>query len=501
MAVEIGSAYFTLLPSMAGTAAAVRTGLTAPAVTGAFNAGGVAGGAALGAGLSKGISIAAIGVAAVGAASFFADSINAASDLNESANAVRVAFGDAADEVARLGETSAERLGVSQNDFNSYAVRFSAFVEKIAGPTGDIAGTLDVLTTRGADFASVFNVEVADALALFQSGLAGESEPLRRYGLDLSATTVEQTAYRLGIAEIGAALTEDQKIQARYAAILEQTAVVEGDRARTADEFANQQRENAAKWEDALARIGEALLPAATAFAAWIGDEKNIALLEKMVDLFVEAEPAISATVDALTLLVDLNLLGPLSTITDLFDALEDGKVTVADLYSILMDNNQVLADSAVGMATHAGNAVNGLIDAANGVIGAVESVVNAFAQLGGASIAFPRIPRIGVVQGVSMGARGRGGSVKTRMANGGLVGEAGWSWVGEHGPERLFLPKGAEVRPADSVAAGVTDLSVKTLRTLDEIIARRMALYVDGEDIAKSNQRGAATLAALGAS
>ena len=49
----------------------------------------------------------------------------AASDLNESMNAMNVPFGETSDEIKVIGETSAESFGLSQRAFNEMAARFS----------------------------------------------------------------------------------------------------------------------------------------------------------------------------------------------------------------------------------------------------------------------------------------------------------------------------------------------------------------------------------------
>jgi len=105
------------------------------------------------------------------------------------------------------------------------------------------------------------NLEVSEAAGLFQSGLAGETEPLRRFGIDLSAASVQAFAYKNGIAEAGEELTEQEKVQARYASLMEQTSKTQGDFANTSDSLANRQRVLNARWDDARAKLGRGLLP------------------------------------------------------------------------------------------------------------------------------------------------------------------------------------------------------------------------------------------------
>lgn len=212
-----------------------------------------------------GIVAGAFSVAAV--TNFAKESVSAASDLQESLNAVAVSFGNASDAVIKLGEDASSRLGVTQTAFNQAAVRFSAFADRIVGEGGNTAGFIDDITTRAADFASVFNIDVSEALQVFQSGLAGEAEPLKRFGINLLQSEVEAYALREGLISVGETMDEQTKVQARYGLLLETTAKTAGDFANTSDGLANSQRILQATFTDMQAEIGGALLPAFAALA------------------------------------------------------------------------------------------------------------------------------------------------------------------------------------------------------------------------------------------
>ena len=199
-------------------------------------------------------------IAGLGAAAF--KSIGLASDLEESTNAVRVTFGEAADEVLKIGENSAKSFGLSKSEFNDLAVQFSAFAKQATGPGGDVAATIQDMATRTADFASVMNLDLATATQVFQSSLAGQTEPIRRYGKDLSAAAVEQFALTNGLIETKSELTETIKVQARYGLLMQETADTAGDFTNTSDSLANSQRILAAEAKDLATGLGEDLAPA-----------------------------------------------------------------------------------------------------------------------------------------------------------------------------------------------------------------------------------------------
>jgi hypothetical protein len=131
----------------------------------------------------------------------------------------------------------------------------------VVGAGGDVTGFIDDITTRAADFASVFNIDVAEALQVFQSGLSGEAEPLKRFGINLLDTEVKAYALDAGLIAVGETMTEQQKVQARYGLLMESTAKTQGDFANTSDSLANSQRILQASFEDLQASVGSALLP------------------------------------------------------------------------------------------------------------------------------------------------------------------------------------------------------------------------------------------------
>jgi len=351
-----------------------------------------------------------------GAKDFVLGSIDISSDLRESVNAVEVAYGDAAESVLQLGENSAKAFGLSKRDLNAYATQFSAFIGTIAGEGGDIAGTLETLVGRGTDFASVFNTDVAEALRLFQSGLAGETEPLRKYGIDLSAASVEAYALANGIGDGVGALTEAEKVQARYGSLLEQTAKVQGDFANTSDELANKNRINAASWDDVQAKIGDAFLPIAQQVASVVGDDlipiigelaeeqgpelaKAFAdILPDLTELARELLPQLpglfKSTADALPAIVGfLGLLAPLlisgiegwnglsTTIGGFFDLIS-GNTSPEELYERMIalqgpvgDVARWFSDAGFQMGQAIGGAANFIGQKAEEIVGFLGSI------------------------------------------------------------------------------------------------------------------------------
>lgn len=211
--------------------------------------------------------------AAVKIKDFFGGAIDAASDLNESITKVGVVFGTSAIQVRSFAETAADSIGQSEQQALEATGTFgNLFVSMGLG--GKSAADMSInLVKLASDLASFNNVDPTDALDALRSGLVGETEPLRRFGVNLNEATLKQKALELGLKTTGATLDPVVKAQAAYALILEQTTTAQGDFARTADGLANQQRTMTAQWADAKAELGEGLLPIMISVAGFINDE------------------------------------------------------------------------------------------------------------------------------------------------------------------------------------------------------------------------------------
>jgi hypothetical protein len=208
--------------------------------------------------LGKLIAGAAIGKAVK---DFAKASIDAASDLEESINAVQVTYGELSGTILDFGQVSAKTVGLAAADFNSFAVRFAGFTKQIATGGKSAADVTIDLTKRIADFASVMNLDLNEAATVFGSTLAGESEAIRRFGIDMSAASIEAFALSTGLIKSKDEMTAGIKVQATYAKLMADTAQVANDFANTSDSLANRQRILSAEFKDMQVVIGQALVP------------------------------------------------------------------------------------------------------------------------------------------------------------------------------------------------------------------------------------------------
>lgn len=192
---------------------------------------------------------------------------DAASNLGESINAVNVIFGSAAGVIHEFAKVAAGEAGLSMRALNEAVTPIGAMLINAGLGANDAATASIDLAKRSADMASIFNVDVSEALAATAAGLRGESEPLRRFGVDLSDAAVRAKAVELGLADSTASVDAHGLAQARIAVLMAETDKMAGDFVNTSDQLANKERINAQVAENTAAVYGEKLLPAKQAIA------------------------------------------------------------------------------------------------------------------------------------------------------------------------------------------------------------------------------------------
>lgn len=192
---------------------------------------------------------------------YLGNAVNKSMEYTESLNLFTVAMGEYADEARKYAEEVSQIMGIdpaewlkAQGTFNILATGFGVAADKAAIMSKN-------LTQLGYDISSFYNINVQDAMLKLQSGLAGELEPLRRLGYDLSQARLQQEAYALGIDKSVTAMTQAEKSMLRYHAIMSQVTQVQGDMARTLESPANQTRILKAQVQQLSRAIGNIFIP------------------------------------------------------------------------------------------------------------------------------------------------------------------------------------------------------------------------------------------------
>lgn len=213
----------------------------------------------------KALNVAAVAITFRKIGHFIAQAVTESKKYQEDLNLFTVALGQYAAEAQNYAEKVSDVMGIdpaqwlrNQGIFNTLLTGF--------GDTAERAQLMSQnLTQLGYDISSFFNISIEDAMQKLQSGISGELEPLRRLGYDLSQARLEQTALNLGIKESVANMTQAEKAELRYYAIMTQVTTAQGDMARTLEAPANQLRILQAQLTQAARAIGNIFIPALNA--------------------------------------------------------------------------------------------------------------------------------------------------------------------------------------------------------------------------------------------
>lgn len=209
--------------------------------------------------LAAKISAAYIGLKSI--TSVIAGWITASNSYIENLNLFNVSMGQYAEEARNYAEQVGEVMGINPGEWMRNQGVFMTITDGF-GVASDRAYTMSKnLTQLTYDLASFFNISTSDAFQKLESGISGELEPLRRLGYDLSVARLQQEAYNLGIEKSVTAMTQAEKAELRYYAIMTQVTNAQGDMARTLEAPANQLRILQAQVEQATRALGNLFLP------------------------------------------------------------------------------------------------------------------------------------------------------------------------------------------------------------------------------------------------
>jgi hypothetical protein len=195
------------------------------------------------------------------AVQFIKDGIMGASALNETVNRTKVVFGEAFGPVEAQANAMSNAFRVSRQSQMDVAAGFGAMAQGAGMSEKASADLANRMTAMAANLTSSVNVPFEETSGKIRSALAGQSEPLREFGVLMTEDSVKAKAMAMGLGQAKGAISEQAKMMARAQLVVEGLAYAENDLANTADSTANQFRKAGGGLTEFATRIGELLLP------------------------------------------------------------------------------------------------------------------------------------------------------------------------------------------------------------------------------------------------
>ena len=276
-------------------------------------------------------------------------------DYVENLNLFTVAMGEGAQAAYDYAHEVKEALGIDPSEW----MRNQGVFKQITSGFGVVQDKANLmsknLTQIGYDISSFFNISIEESMQKVQSGIAGELEPLRRLGYALDQATLQELAYKHGIDMKITAMTQAQKSQLRYLAIMQQSGNVMGDMARTITTPANAMRILNQQITQLRRALGNLLIPAISAILPYV---------QAFVELLTEAIQRLAVLVGFELPKIDYSNLGGLTGGAESAgDALDNAAEKAKKLKSYTMgfDELNVISESAAaGSGTGTGAGLGG---------------------------------------------------------------------------------------------------------------------------------------------
>lgn len=239
--------------------------------------------------------VAATGFAAATAAAW--GLVQAASSADETFAALRATIGEgAARNVQSWASEQANLLGRSMYDLMGGVQQFSAFLEpQLKGTGHDIATMSKRLSELAVDLAAFYDTADAEAQMRLFSGMSGETEAVRRLGIDISDTALSNFNHTVNKDSRNLAqLTLQEKTLLRYNKILEDTQKKQGHAAKEAQQWAGSLKRVEGLMKDMAVKWGRRLRDGALQMLRLF--EKTLKAVEATIETVVMYTSTIQTT-------------------------------------------------------------------------------------------------------------------------------------------------------------------------------------------------------------
>lgn len=191
-------------------------------------------------------------------------STKAASDAAETANAFKVAFGAQEEAANKFARTYSKEVGRALDETQGQMAKTQLVLTGVGVSAEQALSMTEAIQKRSADIGSLWNVADAEAYQAILSGIAGEAEPLKKFGVALNEAAMKQELLRLGFKGTASDAPEAAKSIARLNIIMKASASADGDAIKTKDGLANSTKRAQAEFRNAAVELGKNFLPMAT---------------------------------------------------------------------------------------------------------------------------------------------------------------------------------------------------------------------------------------------
>ena len=275
--------------------------------------------------------------------------VKMASDLEETLSKTEVVFGECTDTIMKWSDTSLTAMGLSKQSVLDGAALYGDMATALGLTKNKAADVSMQLVQLSADMASFKNTSQEMAQTALAAIFTGETEALKKYGIVMTETNLQEFAKTQGIKKNISAMNQQEKVMLRLAYVQEVTKNASGDFQRTNQGFANQTRILTEGVKELATILGNNLLPQAT---------KILQVINNLIANFAAMDEETQATV--IKMAAFASSIGPALIVI--------GKLTkgVFSAYSSINMLTQKIGVASNGLKTFATNMGTSCVGAIN---------------------------------------------------------------------------------------------------------------------------------------
>lgn len=200
------------------------------------------------------------GIMAVALSGFGGAALKAASDLNELQSKAEQVFKANTDAVRKWSDVTSKEVGRAKSSLLTYATDLAAVIQPTGVANEKLVEMSQNFSKLAVDLASFHNKSDIQAFNALRSAITGEIEPLKQFGVVMTEANLQAFALSQGIKANVKDLNQAEKAQLRYAFIMANTTVAQGDAERTADGLANQYRRATENVKEFFEQLGQPIM-------------------------------------------------------------------------------------------------------------------------------------------------------------------------------------------------------------------------------------------------
>ena len=186
--------------------------------------------------------------------------VTSASDLAEAQNVVDTAFDNMSWKMEQFAATALDVYGISKLTAKNMGSTYMAMAKGMGVATDAASDMAVTLTGRLSDIMSFYNKTLQQVDTIGRSLITGETEPMKAIGVVMTQTNLSAYAMAQGFAKTYDEMSSNEQLLVRYKYFLEQTAMAQGDFAKTSEGWANQTRLLSERLNEFITNFGSLIM-------------------------------------------------------------------------------------------------------------------------------------------------------------------------------------------------------------------------------------------------